>query len=139
MAEIREDVSRHFADMVADTTSEDVRGAAADAAKKSVLDTLGVALAASGVEPAVRAALDLVQETGGREEAHVLGRWEQVPAMMAAFANGALAHGLDFDDQTPWGQHSASSIVPATLALAECRPGTFLPSWPKLRPGRSRQ
>jgi 2-methylcitrate dehydratase PrpD len=123
MAEIREDVSRHFADMVADTTSEDVRGAAADAAKKSVLDTLGVALAASGVEPAVRAALDLVQETGGREEAHVLGRWEQVPAMMAAFANGALAHGLDFDDQTPWGQHSASSIVPATLALAERRGG----------------
>jgi 2-methylcitrate dehydratase PrpD len=33
--------------------------------------------------------------------------------------NGALAHGLDFDDQTPWGQHASSSIIPSVFALAE--------------------
>jgi 2-methylcitrate dehydratase PrpD len=38
---------------------------------------------------------------------------------MAAFANGAMAHCLDLDDQTPWGQHASSSIVPAALAIAE--------------------
>ena len=44
---------------------------------------------------------------------------DRVPALTAAFANGAMAHCLDFDDQTPWGQHSASSIVPAVFAVAE--------------------
>ena len=47
------DVSRYFADLVVDTTYEGLGPAAAEAAKKSVLDTVGVALAASGMEPAV--------------------------------------------------------------------------------------
>ena len=34
-----------------------------------------------------------------------------------------MAHCLDFDDQTPWGQHAGSSIVPAVLAVAERRGG----------------
>ena len=117
------DVSRHFADLVVDTTYEGLGPAAAEAAKKSVLDTVGVALAASGMEPASRAALDVIGEAGGREEATALGCKRRVPAMMAAFANGALAHGLDFDDQTPWGQHASSSVVPAVLAVAERRGG----------------
>ena len=82
-----------------------------------------MALAASGLEPAVRPALELVEETGGRAEASVLGAGDRVPAMMAAFANGALAHGLDYDDQTPWGQHSSSSVVLRALAVAERRGG----------------
>ena len=49
----------------------------------------------------------------------MLGFGGRVPAPMAAFANGALAHALDYDDLTPWGQHSGSSIVPAVLAVAE--------------------
>ena len=117
------DVSRHFADLVVDTTYEGLGPAAAEAAKKSVLDTVGVALAASGMEPASRAALDVIGEAGGRAEATALGCKRRVPAMMAAFANGALAHGLDFDDQTPWGQHASSSVVPAVLAVAERRGG----------------
>ena len=96
---------------------------AVEAAKKSILDTLGVILAASGVEPAVRGLIDLVRETGGRPEASVLAFGDRVPAVMAAFANGALAHCLDFDDQTPWGQHSGSSVVPAAFAVAERRGG----------------
>ena len=83
------------------------RPTAIEAAKKSVLDTVGVALAASGMEPAVRRPSALVEETGGRAEASLWGQGIEVPAMMAAFANGALAHGLDYDDQTPWGQHSS--------------------------------
>lgn len=46
-------------------------------------------------------------------------------AEMAAFANGAMAHSLDYDDQTLWGQHASSSIVPAVFALAERRGGVF--------------
>ncbi|MBX5193561.1 MmgE/PrpD family protein [Rhizobium sp. NZLR3b] len=93
------------------------------AAKKSILDTLGVILAASGMEPAVRAVAEIVAESGGRPDCTVLGFGGKAPALMAAMANGALAHCLDYDDQTPWGQHTASSIVPAVFAVAERRGG----------------
>ena len=42
---------------------------------------------------------------------------------MAALANGAMIHCLDYDDQTPWGQHSGSSLLPAVFAAAERRGG----------------
>src|SRR5690349_1537698 len=113
------DVVGHFADHAAATTYDTLPPAAAEAAKMSIFDTLGVILAASGVEPAVRDVVDLVGETGGRPESTVLAFGDRVPALTAALANGAMAHCLDFDDQTPWGQHSASSIVPAAFAVAE--------------------
>ncbi|HEX3678626.1 MAG TPA: MmgE/PrpD family protein [Galbitalea sp.] len=119
MADRGADVSRHFADSVAGMVYEDLAADAVDAAKKSVLDTLGVALAASGLEPAVRGLVDLVRESGGRPEASLLGFGGRAPAIMAAFANGALAHSLDYDDLTPWGQHASSSVVPAVFAIAQ--------------------
>jgi 2-methylcitrate dehydratase PrpD len=115
------DVVEHFAHHVASASFLELPTAAVEAAKKSILDTLGVVLAASGAEPAVQPVIDLVREAGGRAESTVLGFGDRVPAPWAAFANGAMAHCLDFDDQTPWGQHSASSVVPAALAVAEQR------------------
>src|SRR5215213_8412262 len=121
MNQRHDDISHHLARMASNVALGALSEPARNAAKMTILDTLGVALAASGVEPAVQGLLDLVSEDGGREEATVWGRRHRVPAAAAAFANGALAHCLDFDDQTPWGQHSGSSIVPATLAVAERR------------------
>ncbi len=109
----------HAAQVHYDRLDDDARWAA----KKSILDTLGVILAASGMEPAVQAIGEIVAETGGRQECTVLGFGGRAPALMAAMANGALAHCLDYDDQTPWGQHTASSIVPAVFAVAERRGG----------------
>ena len=117
------DLSQELAEFVANTKYADLPPAAIEAAKKSILDTIGVMLAASGMEPAVRPIVELVQESGGKGEASVLGYGARVPAGSAAFANGALAHGLDFDSQTPWGAHADSSIVPTVLALAELRGG----------------
>jgi 2-methylcitrate dehydratase PrpD len=116
-------VSHHSADMAANVSIDALHGAAIDAAKKSILDTVGVALAASDVEPAAQGLIDLVKHDGGRPESSLWGMGMRVPACNAAFANGALAHCLDFDDQTPWGQHASSSVVPAALAEAE-RKGT---------------
>ena len=117
------DVSNAFADLLARARYEDLPAAAIEAAKKSILDTLGVILAASGAEPRVRALVDLVQETGGRTESSVLGFGIRAPAAEAAFANGAMAHCLDFDDRTQWGAHSGSTAVPAAFALAERKGG----------------
>ncbi|AZG08237.1 MmgE/PrpD family protein [Pigmentiphaga sp. H8] len=92
---------------------------AIEAARKSVLDTLGVILAASGMEPAVRPFVDLALEAGGKPESTLLGFGARVPAGAAAMVNGAMAHCLDFDDRTAWGAHSGSSMIPALVALAE--------------------
>jgi len=113
------DLSHHFAKFVANTRYEDLPDDAIEGAKKTILDTLGVTLAASGMEPALRALVELLRESGGSEESTVLGFGGKLPAISAAFANGAMAHCLDFDDQTPWGAHAASSIVPSVFAIAE--------------------
>ena len=117
------DICNAFADLVADTRYDHLSEEAKDKAKKSILDTLGVILAAGGVEPRVRPLIDMVQETGGRPESSILGFRGRVPAAEAAFVNGAMAHSLDFDDRTPWGAHVDSSSVPAAFALAERRGG----------------
>ena len=117
------DLVHDFADHSAGMTYEALPPEAREAAKKSVLDTLGVILAASGMEPAAQGVIDILRDSGGAPQSTVLAFGGKAPALMAALANGALAHCLDYDDQTPWGQHCASSIIPAVFALAERRGG----------------
>lgn len=123
MSDKTRDLVHLFAANAANVTYDQLPEDAVWAAKKSVLDTLGVILAASGMEPAVRAVIEIVKESGGVPDATVLGFGGRAPALMAALANGALAHCLDYDDQTPWGQHTASSIVPAAFAVAQRKGG----------------
>jgi 2-methylcitrate dehydratase PrpD len=117
------DLVHLFAAQAAGITYDDLTTQARDAAKKTILDTLGVILAASGMEPAVRGVVDIVKESGGAPQCTILGFGGKAPAVMAALANGAMAHCLDYDDQTPWGQHCASSIIPAVFAVAERQGG----------------
>ncbi|MCW5666245.1 MAG: MmgE/PrpD family protein [Piscinibacter sp.] len=117
------DLCELFAEHVAGSRFEQLPGAAVEGAKKTLLDTLGVMLAGGGMEPSVRRVVEHVKAGGGAPECSVLGFGLRVPAEAAAFANGAMAHALDYDDQTPWGQHAASSLVPAALAAAQRRRG----------------
>lgn len=121
MPDSTSDLGRCLAESAARAQYSELPDAAVEAAKKSLLDTLAVMLGASGTEAAADGILELVGEMGGRPEATVIGSGDKVPAAMAAFANGALAHCLDYDDQTPWGQHASMSVIPAALAVAERR------------------
>ena len=117
------DLVHLFADHAATLSYGALTEKARQTAKQSILDTLGVILAASGMEPAAEGVARIVRESGGAPDCTLLGFGGKGPAVMAALANGSLAHCLDYDDQTPWGQHCASSIVPAVFALAERRGG----------------
>ncbi len=117
------DISSDFAAFAARTKYADLRPEVVGAAKKSILDTLGVMMAASGIEPAVKPGADLAKEMGGQGESTILGFGGKVPAIMAAFVNGSMAHCLDFDDHAPEGHHPSSSIVPTAFALAERKGG----------------
>jgi 2-methylcitrate dehydratase PrpD len=91
--------------------------------ERQLLDTLGVMLAASGIGEGCREIVELVTRQGGTPESTVLGSTVRLPAVAAAFANGALAHALDFDDiYEPGASHVAAATVPAVLALVERSP-----------------
>lgn len=117
------DIVHDFARAIAATHYESLPPAAIEAAKKSILDTFGCILAASGTEPAVRGVVEVARECGSKPESSILGFGGKVPAVWAAFANGSMAHCLDFDDRTAWGAHAGSSLMPAAFALAEARGG----------------
>ena len=96
----------------------DLPSAAVHAAKRSLLDAVGVSLAASGLEPACAAFAALAAEQPG--PCTILGFGQRASAPMAAFANGALAHALDFEDAYDGAPaHPNAAPVPVALALAE--------------------
>jgi 2-methylcitrate dehydratase PrpD len=88
-------------------------------ARRRVTDIIGIALAASGMEPA-RIVGEVVESWGGEEQASAIGRSSRYPAAGAALLNGTLAHALDFDDtHLPSVLHPSAAVVPAALAAAE--------------------
>ena len=62
-----------------------------------ILDVLGVALAGVSTPPA-EIALDYCKRLGVATEASIWGTHVKASVSTAAFANGLLAHALDFDD-----------------------------------------
>ncbi|MCW2975362.1 MAG: MmgE/PrpD family protein [Actinomycetia bacterium] len=91
----------------------------ARAAKLHLLDALGCGLAASalGIAGEGRA---LALADGGRPDASAIGADRLLPAAAAAFANGMLCHGLDFDDTHADSVcHVSAVVVPAALAAGE--------------------
>lgn len=88
-------------------------------AQRRVTDVIGIALAASGMEPA-RIVGELVDAWGGAGQASAVGRDKKYPAANAALLNGTLAHALDYDDtHLPSVLHPSAAVVPAAIAAAE--------------------
>jgi 2-methylcitrate dehydratase PrpD len=84
-----------------------------------VLDTLGICVAATGLDTSA-AARDWVLDQGGRPQAQAVGLPGRVPAALAGFLNGVLAHSLDYDDtHLPSVLHPSASVIPAALAAAQ--------------------
>ena len=89
-------------------------------AKLHILDTLGVALAGAD-QPAARIALDYCAKLGASQEASLWGTRQKASVPTAAFANGLLAHALDFDDWDAFIHvgHPTSMLIGAALSLGE--------------------
>ncbi|MBN1848086.1 MAG: MmgE/PrpD family protein [Deltaproteobacteria bacterium] len=103
-----------------ETRYEDLPDRAREMAKMSFLDALGVTLAASSLGKGCQAFVDIAGQGEGKKESTILGFQKKVPAPMAAFANGSMAHALDFEDAHDQALvHPNAVAVPVTLALAE--------------------
>lgn len=93
--------------------------AVSHAARRHLLDGFGTALGALRLD-AVGPALRVSRGLGGPLEATIIGDSTKVGAASAALANGALVHGLDFDDTHAGGLvHATSVVLPAAFAVGE--------------------
>jgi 2-methylcitrate dehydratase PrpD len=90
-------------------------------ARLHVLDNIGIALAAGDALPICGQVLDAMGYGVEGGAATVLGSRRRLPPALAAFANSALAHALDYDDIHDVARlHPTTVTLPAALAVAEC-------------------
>ena len=87
------------------------------AAKRCVLDGIGVALAGADT-PWVERVLAVARAQETRPQARVLGHPDRLSAPLAALVNGTAVHALDYDDD-PAACHIGAVVIPAALAAAE--------------------
>ncbi len=112
-------LSRTLAAHVAGVAYEAIPAAAVHAAKRSLLDAIGVSLAASTLGEGCEAFADLAREQGAGP-CTVLGYGFSAPLLAAVLANGALAHALDFEDAYDGApSHPNAAVIPVALGLAQ--------------------
>lgn len=116
-------VSRRIAEHVVSTDFAALPPAVVAATKRSLLDALGVMLAATtlgeGTEAFARLALSAPDQG-----AVLIGRGRRAPLLAAVLANGALAHAIDFEDGHDGAPvHPNAVQTPAALGLAEAQGG----------------
>jgi 2-methylcitrate dehydratase PrpD len=112
------DAAYAFAKYLVNTKYEDIPAPAIEAAKKEILDQLGVAVGGSS-KPGVKELLELNKEWGGKPESTVFCFGDRLPAPQAAQVNATMGHALDYDDTGDGPVHPSVVIVPTAFAVAE--------------------
>jgi 2-methylcitrate dehydratase PrpD len=111
-------VAERIAEWVTALRFEDLPAAVVERTKLVILDQLGVQVLGSSL-PNVQPVLRLAEAQGGAPEATLTHSGARTTASQAAWVNGTLGHGCEYDDAHALGWHTASAVVPAALALAE--------------------
>lgn len=121
-------ISEQLADFASGVALDSVPSSVALRAKHLILDAIGCAFAARREDFAGRIAASVARLAGPGPRG-VIGMKQRLPLRDAAMANGALLHGLDYDDTHAAGIiHLTVSVFPAALAMAAHlgAPGTRL-------------
>ena len=114
-------VIEQLASYVATETFDKLPEAAVGAARRAILDTLGVTLAGA-VEPTAARVRALIAHRRAADEATVIGTPLRAAVEDAALANGTASHALDYDDlNQSLSGHPSVPILAAALPLAERR------------------
>ena len=103
-----------LAQFVVDTRLQDMPTKAVEISKLVIRDVLGVTLAAAR-QAVARILTEYLREAAAAPRAGVIGSPIRTEPALAAWANGALAFALDFDDNI----HGSTHTVPAALAIGE--------------------
>lgn len=102
-----------------ETSSSEIPAEPINAARRAILDTIGVTLAGSIEEPA-RIATALAAAQSKVRECAVWGTSTLASAQLAALANGVASHVLDYDDTNDAMRgHPSVAVLPAVYAIGE--------------------
>ena len=109
-----------LAKFIVETIYESIPPEVVHAAKRVVMDTLGVIIAGSQ-EPAGKIISSFVRNLGEKPRATVVGAGFRTSSPNAALTNGTMAHALDYDDFNYMGGsgHPSIALLPAVLAIGE--------------------
>ncbi len=114
-----ESCSQAVARFVANVALKNIPEVIVDKAKLIFLDTLGIAIASSTMDFG-RMVASVAQKLGGPAESRLIGSPIKLAAANAVFANGTLAHGLDYDDTLEEAiVHTGCCAAMAALAVGE--------------------
>lgn len=114
-------VLERLVDFVLDLEAAALPPAVVESARRSITDWVGTAIRGA-VEPLADALAAVIAASGGEPQATVLGRGARTSALLAALANGAQSHALDFDDtHLPSIVHGSAPVAPVVFALGEWR------------------
>jgi 2-methylcitrate dehydratase PrpD len=117
-------ITEQFAEFIVTTSYAKLPSEAVAAAKRAVLDHVGVTIAGS-LEPAGKKVAHLVKQMGCTPKAAVVGMGFRTSSCEAALINGIAVHTLDYDDVSinsggyPVSIHLTSILLSAILALGE--------------------
>jgi len=112
-------ISQTLAGFAHDLSFDAIPTAVRERAKYLILDAVGIALAA-GREPFAERFLVGLQGLGEVGASSIIGLKAKLPLRDAAIMNGALVHGLDFDDTHMKSVvHSTAVSLPAALVVGE--------------------
>ena len=94
---------------------------AIELSKRIALDGLA-AMHAGATEPlgVGRLTIEYVRASGGSPQASVVAGGFKTSMQNAAYANGTMAHALDYDNTSYPPNHPTSPTLPGILAIAEC-------------------
>ena len=122
MKDARTPVADALVDFVLGLELGSLPAAVIEAASLSFTDWVGAAIRGS-TEPLAGALDAVIAATGGEPQATVVGGGRRTSALLAALANGAQGHALDFDDTHLASiVHGSAPVAPVALAIAEWRP-----------------
>lgn len=112
-------ITVHMANWITRAELTGLPATAVEKAKKSILDTIGVAIAGAKTDVA-DVMIAYVDTLGGNPQSHVWGTALKTSVQLAALANGTMGHALDFDDTShSYIGHPSISVLPAVMAAAE--------------------
>jgi 2-methylcitrate dehydratase PrpD len=111
-------VTEQLAEWIAAARYDDVPEIGSRRVSERFIDSLGVQFAGTSVSTGQIIAA-WVKAQGANPEAAVVGGGFKTTASLAALANAAAGHALEFDDIAPFSGHYANPLTAATMAVGE--------------------
>jgi 2-methylcitrate dehydratase PrpD len=113
-------LTKQLTEYAANLSYEQIPLSAIQVQKQSVIDSLGCIAAATGAAGRISSFAQVAKTLGGPGNCTLLQTGEKTTPMMAALANGALAHLMDYEDSHEKALvHPNAVSLPVMMALAE--------------------